>query len=201
MLERLQRAGLLSELALREVIDLVGVAAQRRPDPALVRSLLRDYYETEGDYVEALWRRQSDRYVELDSREATPEQIVGALEHALPILAPLRAAQTPHALVLSCGREEVALSRVVRHARVASLTRRTPDRSMAAIVRGTNRLLLQLGREERFAPLGVLNGLGGFVACDDAGARCLARVGLTALPYAQLEDFLAFEAPRIRAVG
>lgn len=200
LLVRLRELGLLRGLSDRAAGRVLGAAGDQSPNPLALADLVSRWYSADGDWVEALWRRQSDRVVHLASDAVAPAEVAAQLAHALPALDPLRVTSTSEALLLSSHEDQVALSRLVRHARIPTRSRRVPHGSPRALVRGANAILARRDDPRRFVPLYVQAPLGCFVAVDEPAARALARLGVTELSGPELSAFAAYE-PSHKAVG
>ncbi|MGE0787842.1 MAG: hypothetical protein AB7S26_19365 [Sandaracinaceae bacterium] len=165
-------------------------------------ALLRLYYAADGDPVESLWRRQSDGYAEVEHVDH-PEAVVETLSHALPELGAVRVRLTREALILATERHTVSVSQVVRHARVATRTRKIALSRPRHVVQGVNTLLSYEDQPRRFIELVASHGRHAFAAADGLSARALLEQRATV--HADLDALISFagwdRGPSIRAVG
>lgn len=194
-LRRWKRAGLLTDLRPAEASHLLPKSANTQGPPS--PSLLHAYYSANGDPVEALWRRQSDRFVEVPTK-ATPEQVCASIEQVVPSAAPIRVRQTPTALFVKVGEDVATVSRVVRHARLRRRQIRQAVDRPADIVRAINAIFAARGYRHRFIELRAAPDRHMFVAVDTRQARTLH--GWSATPYADLGTLWAY-AGWDRSVG
>jgi hypothetical protein len=201
LLSQLAELGILRGVAERQASSILGAAGDQAPNPLALADLLARWYMADGDWVEALWRRQSDRVVHLPSDQIQPVDVAAQITHALPDLDPLHVTSTPEAVLLASHEDQVALSRLVRHARIPTRSRRVPLGSPRALVRGANALLARRDHPLRFVPLYMPQPLGCFVAVNERGARTLARLAVTEVNGTALQTFTAFEPTLARAAG
>lgn len=164
--------------------------------PSLLMRLIRRHYRIAPDLLELAWRRQRDHYLETVDGQPV-DSVVAALRHGWPDrLDGLEARLERAQLIVSVGEEEVALYRMLRHARL--------DRRMIApadeprhVVGGANVLLGRFGVGERFIELNLGRGRRGFIGTSRDGAEVLFRFGLS--PRRTMQEALAFgrweEAP------
>lgn len=174
-LRRWKRAGLLSELRGSEAERLLPRRASAdAPSP----SLLRAYYDAGGDSVEAAWRRQQDRYVEVPTT-ACPEAVADAIENAFPVVGTVRVRRTAHALEVYAGDDVATVARVVRHRRLEQRQLRRPVDRPRDVIRAVNAILARRGQRRRFVELHVGPSRHAFVAVDHEQARALLEWGAT----------------------
>lgn len=181
LLARLRKVGLLHEVTAKWAGGVLGKAATRPVAPTAAAELLHSFHLADGDWPEALWRRQRNGFVEVPGRDIDPGQVLEQITHALPQLAPWRAARSQTAFIVEVAGERVALSRISRHARMARHTRRVPDERTEAILKGVNVLLARHDRDRRFVEVLGTFGRRAFVCVEADVARTLSQLGLT--PY------------------
>lgn len=167
-LHRWKRAGLFSGLESQDAL-----VAKEGGDESVPTSLFRRYYAAEGDMVEAVWRRQADRFVDV-SRSQRPDTVVKLVELALPGVGPLEVTSTPGALRISDGSEEVSISRGVGRYQLRSAPERPRD-----VIEAINVLLSKIGLQRRFVELSGTSGRHMFVALEPQQARALQSWGAT----------------------
>ncbi|MCA9606584.1 MAG: hypothetical protein KC619_13355 [Myxococcales bacterium] len=175
-LRRWKRAGLLTELRPAEASQILpkSVGAHEPPSPALLHA----YYSAHGDPIEALWRRQADRFVEV-AAHARPEQVCAAIEQAMPSEAPIRVRPSAAALFVHVGEDVATVSRVVRHARLRTHQIRQAVDRPRDIVRAINAIFAARGYRHRFIELRAAADRHMFVAVDTRQARTLHGWGAT----------------------
>lgn len=178
LLEELKGLGLLSDLEQYGARLVLGPAADRSPEDSALAELMHVYYEAGGDHVEALWRRQSDRYIEV-AADMAPGEVAAHLRHAFPVIGGLSATIGADALWVSCDDEQVSVSRYVRHARIRDLARKVATTRPRDVVRGANVLLSRFDVDRRFVELFAPSGRSAFVATTADQARELVAIGVT----------------------
>ena len=188
---RLQRAGLLRRLGVAEAERLLARDAEHAPSRVALATLLRRWYGADGDWVEALWRRQRDGYVEV-FRAQPPGDVATAVVHAVPALEGLRAVVTPSALVVELDDDRVTVSRVVRHARLRDREKRRALSSPEHVIHAVNVLLSRRDHAARFVEVIAERDRAAFVATSLAAARELWRVAAT--PAREIDAVLAAAA-------
>lgn len=176
-LHKWRRAGLFSDLGEAEAL--------RFDDPgrhpvagSIPPGLLRGYYAADGDEVEAGWRRQADRYVEV-GRDAPPDAVAAAIELAIPELAPLRVENTAPVIFVSAGSDVASISRVIRWTSRRASQVRSRAGGPQDVVRAVNVLLARREQRRRFVELRADPERHVFVAIDARQARALHRWGAT----------------------
>lgn len=174
----LQRGGLLRGLDGDGAIALLGAEGGRPPSPIALGTLLRRWYAADGDWVEALWRRQRDGYVEV-FREQPPADVATSVVHAAPRLAGLRATMTPEALVVELDGDRATVSRVVRHARVQRRERRRAVGLPEHVIGAVNVLSSRRDEPRRFVQLVAERDRRAFAATSEEAARALCQLGAT----------------------
>ncbi|MBX3271705.1 MAG: hypothetical protein KF729_15670 [Sandaracinaceae bacterium] len=197
-LRRWKQAGLLTELRPAEAQRLLPRSAQSAPSPEVIHA----YYLADGDTVEAQWRRQTDRFVEVP--DGTPLELVcRAIGLAMPSLEPLRARPTPTALYVGAGAEVVTVSRLVQHARIPGRHLREGGHGPRDVIRGVNAILSARGDVRRFVELRAIAGRHAFVAVDAHQARTLHDWSATLhRDLAALRAFSGWgDASELRAAG
>jgi len=174
-LRRWKRAGLLSEMSGSEAERLMpATATAPAPSPVLIRA----YYDADGDPVEAAWRRQQDRYIEIPAH-ACPEAVADQLENAFPALGAVRARVTSHALVVRAGDDVVSVARVVRHRRLTAHQVRRPVDGPRHVIQAINAILARRAQRHRFIELNVGPNRHAFVAVEARQAKALQEWGAT----------------------
>lgn len=177
-LRRWKRAGLLTDLRPAEAQLLLPRSANTQGPPSA--EVLHQYYVANGDPVESLWRRQSDRFLELPAA-SPPDHTCAALEQVLPSIAPVRVRPTPAALLVQVGDDVASISRVVRHARLRTRQIRQAVDGPRDIVRAINAIFAARGYRYRFIELPGADDRHMFVAVDPRQARALHGLGATRL--------------------
>lgn len=174
--------------------------------PSLLMRLIRRHYRIAPDLIELAWRRQQDHYLETTDGQPV-DSVVAAIRHAWPTaLDGLEARLESNQLIVRSGEEEVALYRMLRHAR---LNRRViaPADEPRHVVGGANVLLARMGVGQRFIELNLGRGRQGFIGTSRDGAQVLFRFGLS--PRRTLPEAIAFgrwqeaqraEAPQAQAI-
>ncbi|MEC7524067.1 MAG: hypothetical protein VYE22_29565 [Myxococcota bacterium] len=180
LLARLRKVGVLEDATAKWAGSALGQAATQPVSPSAAAELLHAFHLADGDWPEALWRRQRNGFVEVRG-EVDPGSVLEQITHALPHLAPWRAARGRTAFVIEAMGERVALSRVSRHARLERHTRRVPDERTDAILKGVNVLLARRDHDARFIELNGTHGRRAFVCVEPEVARVLSQLALT--PY------------------
>ncbi len=175
-LRRWKRAGLLTGLGPAEALHLLprNANVQGPPTPGVLHA----YYAANGDPVEALWRRQADRFVEIPAN-APADHVGVAIEQVLPAVAPIRVRPTPAALYIHVGEDVATVSRVVRHARLRTHQIRQAVDRPRDVVRAINAVFAARGYRYRFIELRAAADRHMFVAVDTRQARTLQGWGAT----------------------
>ena len=175
-LRKWKRAGLLSELRPTEAQRLLPQSANTQGPPS--PRVLHAYYEADGDPIEALWRRQADRYVEVHEQQH-PADVALAIEQAMPSIGPIRVRLTDTALYVHAGSDVATVSRVVRHSRLRTRQIRTGVARPRDIVCAINAILATREVRYRFIELKAPRDQRMFVAVDPRQAKMLLSWGGT----------------------
>jgi len=179
-IELAQRAGLLRELDPVDASRSITAARPGASSREAMSMLLTAYYgATDGLMVEAMWRRQCDRIVGT-GRDAPPAAVLRGIENAWPDLPRIELRDFDKALVLSCGREQVMLTRQERHRRLDGPARPAKPTRPTDIVYGVNAILDRLKEPRRFVALCPDKGTRHFVAAEQGLGESMQRWGLTA---------------------
>ncbi|HJL17806.1 MAG TPA: hypothetical protein RMH99_19230 [Sandaracinaceae bacterium LLY-WYZ-13_1] len=202
VLIRLQRSGLLRGLGADEAEHLLCADGRRAPTSLGIAGLLRRWYAADGDWIEALWRRQADAYVEVYAHQ-DPRQVALSVVHSQPSLEGLSATATDEAMIVSLEDDRVTLSRVMRHARRPDRQRRRAVLAPEHVIRGVNVLLSRRDAPMRFVELRAEPERRAFTAVSQRAAGELLGLGVTRhRELGGLRDAASWEAPRsTRAAG
>jgi len=163
--------------------------------------VLHAYYEADGDPVEALWRKQADRYVEVHQQQH-PSDVCVAIEQAMPSVGPVQVRLTDAALYVTAGQDVATVSRVVQHARLRTRQVRKGVNRPRDVVGAVNAILAAREIRYRFVELKASRDQRIFVAVSSRQAKTLLSWGGTRhRDIGKLWTFTAWDGRQRRLAG